>query len=32
MVLDGGRLRWQGAARDLPALGGLDPATLPEGR
>jgi heme exporter protein A len=32
LVLDGGRLRWQGAARDLPALGGLDPATLPEGR
>ena len=32
IVLDGGRLRWQGAARDLPALGGLDPATLPEGR
>lgn len=32
LVLDGGRLRWHGAARDLPALGGLDPATMPEGR
>jgi heme exporter protein A len=32
IVLDGGRLRWQGPARDLPSLGGLDPATLPEGR
>jgi heme exporter protein A len=31
MVLESGRLRWQGAARDLPAQGGLDPATLPEG-
>jgi heme exporter protein A len=27
----GGRLRWHGPARDLPAQGGLDPATLPEG-
>jgi heme ABC exporter ATP-binding subunit CcmA len=32
LVLEGGRLRWQGRARDLPGLGGLDPATLPEGR
>ena len=32
LVLEGGRLRWQGPARDLPGLGGLDPATLPEGR
>jgi heme exporter protein A len=32
LVLDGGRLCWQGAARDLPARGGLDPATWPEGR
>jgi heme exporter protein A len=32
IVLEGGRLRWQGPARDLPALGGLDPATAPEGR
>jgi len=31
IVLEGGRLRWHGAARDLPALGGLDPASLPEG-
>jgi heme exporter protein A len=32
LVLEGGRLRWQGPARDLPGLGGLDPATMPEGR
>jgi heme exporter protein A len=32
LVLEGGRLRWQGPARDLPGLSGLDPATLPEGR
>jgi heme exporter protein A len=32
IVLEGGRLRWQGPARDLPGLGGLDPATMPEGR
>lgn len=32
IVLEGGRLRWQGPARDLPGRGGLDPATLPEGR
>jgi heme exporter protein A len=32
IVLEGGRLRWHGAAKDLPSLGGLDPATLPEGR
>jgi heme exporter protein A len=31
MVLEGGRLGWLGPARDLPAQGGLDPATLPEG-
>ncbi len=31
IVLEGGRLRWHGPARDLPAQGGLDPATLPEG-
>jgi len=31
LVLEGGRLRWQGPARDLPERGGLDPATLPEG-
>jgi ABC-type multidrug transport system ATPase subunit len=31
IVLDGGRLRWQGPARDLPAAGGLDPVTLPDG-
>jgi ABC-type multidrug transport system ATPase subunit len=32
LVLEGGRVRWQGPASELPALGGLDPATLPEGR
>lgn len=31
LVLDAGRLRWQGPARELPAQGGLDPAALPEG-
>ncbi len=31
LVLDSGRLRWQGPARELPARGGLDPASLPEG-
>jgi len=31
IVLEGGRLRWHGPARDLPARGGLDPASLPEG-
>ena len=30
LVLEGGRLRWHGSARDLPERGGLDPATLPE--
>jgi heme exporter protein A len=31
LVLEAGRLRWQGPAGELPARGGLDPAGLPEG-
>jgi len=31
LVLEQGRLRWQGQASLLPAQGGLDPASLPEG-
>jgi heme exporter protein A len=31
LVLEAGRLRWMGPARELPARGGLDPASLPEG-
>jgi heme exporter protein A len=31
LVLDAGRLRWRGPARELPLQGGLDPAALPEG-
>jgi len=31
LVLEQGRLVWSGPARDLPAAGVLDPATLPEG-
>lgn len=31
LVLEAGRLVWAGPAKDLPAQGGLDPATLPEG-
>ena len=30
LVLEQGRLVWSGPAKDLPKLGGLDPATLPE--
>lgn len=32
LVLEEGRLSWQGPAGALPSLGGLDPATLPEAR
>jgi heme exporter protein A len=31
IVLERGRLQWTGDARDLPTLGGLDPASTPEG-
>jgi heme ABC exporter ATP-binding subunit CcmA len=31
LVLEAGRLVWSGPAAELPAKGGLDPATLPEG-
>jgi heme exporter protein A len=31
LVLEAGRLRWSGPARELPLQGGLDPAALPEG-
>jgi ABC-2 type transport system ATP-binding protein len=31
IVLEGGRLAWTGAARDLPREGGLQAAGLPEG-
>jgi heme exporter protein A len=31
LVLEQGRINWFGPARDLPSLGGLDPAGLPEG-
>lgn len=31
IVLERGRLQWAGPARDLPRLGGLDPASTPEG-
>jgi len=31
IVLDQGRLHWAGSAQHLPALGGLDPASLPNG-
>lgn len=31
IVLERGRLQWSGSARDLPRLGGLDPASTPEG-
>jgi heme exporter protein A len=31
LVLEGGRLAWQGAARDLPREGGLDAAPVPGG-
>jgi heme exporter protein A len=31
IVLERGRLQWIGPAKDLPRLGGLDPASTPEG-
>lgn len=31
VVLERGRLQWAGSAKDLPKLGGLDPASTPEG-
>ncbi len=31
VVLERGRLQWTGSAKDLPKLGGLDPASTPEG-
>lgn len=31
IVLDRGRLTWEGEARDLPSKGGLEPAGTPEG-
>lgn len=31
LVLEEGRLAWAGSAAELPRLGGLDPATMPEG-
>ncbi|MCM2313619.1 MAG: heme ABC exporter ATP-binding protein CcmA [Thermoanaerobaculia bacterium] len=31
IVLDRGRLTWEGAAKDLPSEGGLEPAGTPEG-
>jgi ABC-type multidrug transport system ATPase subunit len=31
VVLERGRLQWAGDAKDLPRLGGLDPASTPEG-
>ena len=31
IVLDRGRLTWQGSAKDLPSQGGLEPAGTPEG-
>lgn len=30
LVLEGGRVHWSGTASDLPSLGGLDPAGMPE--
>jgi len=31
IVLDRGRLTWEGDAKDLPSMGGLEPAGTPEG-